>query len=271
MSAAFLKRPGNTDRVGRAWWAVVALFLIHGLVVSSWISRIPAVQASLQLSNGLLGLTLLSSALGAVTTIPFSGYLVSRFGSRPVAVVSSCGFCLVVILPGLAKGAWGLAGALFVYGILAAAMDVSMNAQGVEVERELGTPTMSRFHGMFSLGAMVGAFAGGLLAERGIGVLAHFCGSALFNLVLVLAVSPFLIPDHQVEEHKEHRLAINKLPEVLVALSAIGFLMLLTEGAMADWTAVYLKQTLNASQGVAALGYAAFSGAMAIFRFRVTW
>ena len=259
----------GTDKpqIGRAWWGVVALFLIHGLVVSTWISRIPAVQASLQLSNGVLGLTLLSSAVGAVTTIPFTGYLVSRFGSKTVSIVGSCGFCLVVILPGLASGAWSLALALFVYGIFAAAMDVSMNAQGVEVERELGTPTMSRFHGMFSLGAMGGAFAGGLLAERGVAVLPHFAGSSLLNVIGVLAVSPLLIADRKHEEHGAHRLSFHRLPKVLVALSAIGFLMLLTEGAMADWTAVYLKQMMNASQGTAALGYAVFSGSMAVFRF----
>ncbi len=257
----------SPKQVGRAWWAVVSLFLIHGLVVSSWISRIPAVQANLKIGNGLLGLTLLSSALGAVTTIPLTGYLVSRFGSNRVSILSSCCFCLTVILPGLAKGAWSLAAALFVYGIFAAAMDVAMNAQGVEVERELGSPTMSRFHGMFSLGAMAGAFVGGLLAERGVPVLQHFTGSACVNLLGVLAVSPFLIADRKVESHKDHRLSLRKLPKVLIALSAIGFLMLLTEGAMADWTAVYLRQMLNASQGVAALGYAVFSGAMAIFRF----
>ena len=267
MSAVVTTERLKARQVTRAWWAVVALFLIHGLVVSSWISRIPAVQVSLKLGNGLLGLTLLSSALGAVSTIPLSGYLVTRFGSKPISILSSCCFCLVVILPGLATDAWSLAAALFVYGILAAAMDVSMNAQGVEVEHELGTSTMSRFHGMFSLGAMGGAFAGGLLAERDIGVLPHFTGSALLNLVGVLAVSPLLIPDRKIEGPETHRLSLKKLPKVLIALSAIGFLMLLTEGAMADWTAVYLRQMLHASQGLAALGYAVFSGAMAIFRF----
>lgn len=257
----------NELRTGRAWWAVVALFLIHGLVVSSWISRIPAVQSALHLSNGLLGLTLLSSAVGAVTTIPFTGYLVSRFGSKAVAILSSCGFCLSAILPGLAVGPWSLAAALYVYGVMAAAMDVSMNAQGVEVERELGKPTMSRFHGMFSLGAMIGAFIGGGLAERGVTVPHHLLGSALVNVAGVLAVSTLLIADRRVETTSEHRLSIFRLPKVLLALSAIGFLLLLSEGAMADWTAVYLRQSMHANEAIAAGGYAVFSGAMAIFRF----
>src|SRR3954454_16052148 len=179
----------------KAWWGVVVLFLVHGLVVSSWISRIPAVQTNLRLSNGLLGLTLLSSAIGAVLTIPAIGYLVSRFGSKRVCIASSVAFCLAVVLLGLAKDAVGLSVALFVFGALAAAMDVSMNAQGVEVEKGMKRPTMSRFHGMFSLGAMVGAAAGGAVAARGAPLVLHFGASATVNAFAVLLVAPLLVRD----------------------------------------------------------------------------
>lgn len=243
------------------------LFLVHGLVVSSWISRIPAIQTELRLSNGVLGLALLSSALGAVLTIPGVGYLVSRFGSKRVCIWSSAAFCLSVILPAVAFNALSLAAALFVYGALAAAMDVSMNAQGVEVEAGLQTPTMSRFHGMFSLGAMGGAGIGGAIAARGVSPLSHFLASAVVNLMIVLLAAPLLIEDEQRHGESEHRLPLRKIPKVLLALSAIGFCILLSEGAMADWTAVYLRQVLNAGPGIAAAGYSVFSGAMAVFRF----
>ena len=260
----------HTPSARRAWWGVVILFLVHGLIVSSWISRIPAVQIQLHLSNGVLGLTLLSAAVGAVCIIPLVGYLVSRFGSRSVSIVSSSAFCLSVILPGLAANALTLALALFVYGVFAAAMDVSMNAQGVEVEKQLGSPTMSRFHGMFSVGAMGGAAFGGWLATQGVTPPVHFAASALLNLVAVLSVASLLIPDsshaHEGIAHP-HRLPLRKTPKVLLALSAIGFCILLSEGAMADWTAVYLRQVMLAGPGTAALGYAVFSGAMAAFRF----
>src|SRR5436305_64959 len=100
----------------KAWWGVVVLFLVHGLVVSSWISRIPAVQTELQLSNGVLGLTLLSSAIGAVLTIPAVGYLISRFGSRRMSILSSFAFCWSIVLMSLATGAVSLGAALFVFG-----------------------------------------------------------------------------------------------------------------------------------------------------------
>ncbi len=257
--------------VNRAWYGVVVLFLIHGIVVASWISRIPGVQNALHLTNGILGLTLLSSAVGAVLTIPFSGYLVSKYGSKLVCGAASIAFCLSVILPGLARSAVTLALALFAYGVFAAGMDVAMNAQGVEVERRLGKPTMSRFHGMFSLGAMIGAGFGGLLAAHEVPPLRQFTGSALVNVLGVLAALPLLIRDAPQAEETEHRLSFRNLPIVLVALSAIGFLMLLSEGAMADWIAVYLRQQFKAGGGLAAWGFSVFSAAMALFRFLGDW
>src|SRR3954470_9602517 len=112
-----VRQPSAQRTIRKAWWGVLLLFLAHGLVVASWISRIPAIQVALHLKNGILGLTLLSSAAGAVSTIPLSGYLVSRYGSKPISVLSGVGFCLSLVLPGLAFDALSLAAALFVYGV----------------------------------------------------------------------------------------------------------------------------------------------------------
>ncbi len=257
----------DSKAVSAGWWGTVALFLIHGLVVATWVSRIPAVQSTLRLSNGVLGVTLLSSALGAITTIPFTGYLVSRYGSKKISIGSSLLFCSSIVLLALAFNTLTLSAALFIFGAVAAAMDVSMNAQGVEVEKELRRPTMSRFHGMFSLGGMIGAGLGGAAAAHGVTVLPHFALSASLNLIAALAVAPLLLDRRETARHTERRLPLNKIPRVLFALSAIGFCCLLSEGAMGDWTAVYLKQVLHAGAGTAAAGYAVFSASMAVFRF----
>jgi MFS family permease len=255
-------------RLKAAWWGTVVLFLTHGLIVSTWVSRIPAIKASLHLPNGILGLTLLSSAVGAVCFIPYAGVLVSKYGSRNVCIGSGIGFCLSIIPISMAWNAPLLAAALFVYGAFSASMDVAMNAQGIDVERELRGPTMSRFHGMFSLGGMVGAAIGGTVAARGIVPLPHFAVSAVLNCVAIVAVRPILLQTHTgAVAGGEHRLPYNKIPPVLIALSAIGFCNLLSEGAIADWTAVYLRQALRAGPGTAAAGYAIFSGSMAVFRF----
>ena len=184
-----------------------------------------------------------------------------------MAAVTSIAFCCGLVLLSVAFNAVTLALALFFFGAMAAGMDVAMNAQGVEVEKELGTPTMSRFHGMFSLGGMAGAAIGGWVAARGVTPLPHFAASAVINLAAVLLAWPAMLDTHDTGVTEGHRLPLNKMPRVLFALSAIGFCILLSEGAMADWTAVYLKQALRAGPGLAAEGYAVFSAAMACFRF----
>ena len=253
--------------VAGAWWGTAVLFLVHGIVVGTWVSRIPAIQAQLHLQNGVLGLTLLSSAIGAVSTMPVTGSLVSRYGSKKVTSISSVLFCTAVVLMACAVSAITLAAALFVFGAVAAAMDVSMNAQGVEVENALRKPTMSRFHGMFSVGAMAGAAAGGVAAAHDVVPVAHFAVSGLLNLIAVLAVIRLLLDTHAVAVQRHERIHWAKLPPMLIAISGVGFCILLSEGAMADWTAVYLRQILRAGAGTAAAGYAAFSAVMAVFRF----
>ena len=248
-----------------AWWATVVLFLVHGLVVGTWVSRIPAIQSALHLNNGVLGMTLLSSAVGAVCTIPVTSWLLGRFGSRKVTGASSLAFCLAVALPGLAGNAAALAVALFVFGALASAMDVSMNTHGVEVEKLLGRPTMSRFHAMFSLGAMGGAGLGGWVAGEHIRPLVHFMAAGLIAFGAVSGVLALLLKTQRHAAAKA-KWRLRKIPRVLLALSAIGFCILLAEGAMADWTAIYLHQVLHAGPTVAAEGYAAFAAAMALFR-----
>jgi MFS family permease len=241
------------------------LFLVHGFVVGSWVSRIPAVQSAVRVDNGILGLVFLSSALGAICAIPVSGTLVSRFGSKSICVGSTVAFCLAMAPLGIARHPLSLAAALFVFGATAATMDVAMNAQGVEVEKLLRHPTMSRFHGMFSLGAMAGAACGGWVASRGIAPATHFATVALLDLAAALAITSWLI-DSLPAATRSAGFKLAKIPRVLVALSIIGFCILLTEGAMADWTAIYLRHDLNAGPGLAAQGYSVFSAAMATCR-----
>lgn len=256
----------TSRRINAAWWGTVVLFLAHGLIVATWVSRIPAIKSSLRLNDAVFGLALLSSAVGAVCTIPFTGWLIGRFGAKNMSIAAGIAFCCSLVLPAAAFNAYSLAGALFVFGAAAAAMDVSMNAHGVGVEKQLGSPTMSRFHAMFSLGGMAGAAIGGLVARNAIPPLPHFGVSAAVNLAAVLLVSKVLLDAGERTRKGEHRLPLNKIPRVLLALSAIGFCILLAEGAIADWTALYLKQILKADAGTAAAGYAVFSAAMAIFR-----
>jgi MFS family permease len=248
------------------WWAVVARFLIHGLVVSTWVSRIPAVKSSLRLSDGALGLSLLGTAIGSLIAVPACGWLVDRGGSRAACIWTSIGLCLALPLPAFAAGAPSLFAALFVFGAMLGANDVAMNAQAVAVEKFLGNRTMSRFHAMFSVGGIAGASLGGLIASRGIGPRWHFLAAAAVLLAFSVFTSPLLMEARPERKAPGPGLRLGRFPAALLALCAIGFCIFLSEGAIADWTAVYLRQILRSSPGMAAAGYAVFSTSMAIFR-----
>ena len=156
----------------------MACFLVHGLVVSTWVSRIASVKSALHLGDGALGLALLGTAIGSVTAIPLSGALVVRRGSRQIARWTAAGFCLSLLGIPLAHDTATLFATLLFYGAMAGANDVAINAQAVATERFLGTPTISRFHAMFSIGGIAGASAGALLAGSGVPPAAHLVSAA---------------------------------------------------------------------------------------------
>jgi MFS family permease len=249
-----------------AWWAVVSRFLLHGLIVSTWVSRIPSIQSTLGLTNALLGLCLLGTAIGSLVAVPVTGWLVTRFGSKQVTTWSTVGFCLALVAPSLAVNAATLFAALTVYGAMAAANDVSINSQAVAVETAIGTPTMSRFHAMFSIGGMIGAILGGFAAAHEIVPHIHLGVASALCLIVSACTAPLLLDAPDRASKRATRLSLRRIPVALLTLSAIGFCMFLSEGAMADWTAVYLKQVLAAGSGLAAAGYAVFSAGMAVFR-----
>jgi Fucose permease len=253
-----------TNRITPSRNAVLLLFFLHGVIFATWVSRIPAVKNSLGLSASALGLSLLGVAIGSIPAMPLAGWLISHHGSRLVTIVASLGFCLA--LPGMAfaSDAVTLGLALALFGATAGAMDVAMNAHGVAVERLVGRSTMSLFHAMFSLGGMTGAAVGGLVAGNGMGPQAHFIAVCAFALLCTLLSVRGLLPASV--DATPHGPAFARITRPLLGLGILAFCFLLSEGVMADWTAVYLRQSLHADPGTAASGYAFFSAAMALGR-----
>ena len=153
--------------------AVALIFFVNGFVYASWVPRIAEIRAGLALSEGELGVALLMLAIGALVAMPATGGLIARHGSRTLTAAT-------VVLLGLALPPIAFAGgfawlclAFLFYGAATGALDVSMNAQGIAVERAYRRPIMSSLHGMFSIGAMAGAGATGLLASQGVGIVAQ--------------------------------------------------------------------------------------------------
>lgn len=250
------------DRSAR--WSVSVIFLINGTVFSSWVPHIPHVQERLGLSEGGLGLALLGMALGAIVAMPVSGWLISRVGSRRIMTVATVAFCLALPLPVLAPSPLTLAAALTLFGVCNGGMDVAMNAQAVAVETAYGRPIMSSFHGLFSAGGLVGAGLGGAALATDWVPRDHVLLVTILSMLLgLLALRGLRAEDSDASDPGP---TFVRPTGPLVGLGLLAFLVLVAEGAMADWSAVYLRNTLATGPGLAAAGYAAFSLAMAVGR-----
>jgi MFS family permease len=256
---------GPAGYLGSARAAVLAVFFTNGVVIGTWVVRIPAIKERLGLGEGLLGVVLLGAAVGALVAMPVVGALVSRFGSRRVVGVSALALTVVLPTPGLAPSLPLLVLAVVLLGAANGGLDVAMNAQAVAVERGYGRPIMSSFHAAWSFGGLGGAALGGLLASRGVGPLPHFAAVAvLATIAFVVAYGALLSSGADASE--EGTPAFARPTRALLGLGIISFCVLLGEGAMGDWSAVYLDDTLRTGPGFAAAGYAAFSLSMAFGR-----
>ncbi|MDP9370632.1 MAG: MFS transporter, partial [Chloroflexota bacterium] len=249
--------------------AVTAIFAVNGLILSNWVPRIPAVQRNLDLSEGRLGLALLGVAVGALLAMPLIGGLVARFGSRPATTVAVVALAATVPLPALAGGLGTLTLALVLLGAANGALDVAMNAQAVAVERRFGHPIMSSFHAAFSFGGLAGAILGGLAAAAGIDPLPHLAVVGVVGAGLGITAARGLLPaaaDARRETPTGTGPTFARPSRRLVGLGILAFCCLLGEGAMADWSAVYLDGSLGTGPGLAAAGFASFSLTMAFGR-----
>ena len=243
---------------------VAILFFLNGMSFATWATRIPAVQARLALTPGELGLALFGTAAGALVAMNLSGYLATRFGSRSVTTIAALSLCLMLPLLALAPTLPALVTTLVLFGASNGSMDVAMNTQGVAVERQYGRPILNSFHACYSFGGLVGALVGGFVASHGIAPLPHFLGIALLCTILTLSAARSLLPTHT--DAQRTGVAFARPTRAILALGLVAFCVVLGEGAIADWSAIYLNGTLRTGAGLAAAGYAAFSVVMAVGR-----
>jgi predicted MFS family arabinose efflux permease len=241
------------------------MFLLNGTVFASWVPHIPAVKARLALNDAQLGLLLLCIAAGSMASLAIAGWAVSRLGSRAVTVGAALGLALTLPLPLATASVTVTATTLVAFGAFNALLDVAMNAQAVEVQERYGRSIMSSFHGCFSLGGLCGAALGGGFIAAGVGDLRHPLAVAAAAVLCIGVASAALLrspPTRAAREPVFVRPTGALLPLGLLALGA-----LMVEGAMADWSALYLHDTLRATPQFAAAGFAVFSLAMALGRF----
>jgi MFS family permease len=249
----------------RARVALAAIFFANGAGFASWVPHVPMVQAKLGLDPSVLGLALLAMAAGALGGIRVSGWATARVGSRTVVATSALVFFAALALPVVAPSLRALVASLALLGAGNGALDVAMNAHAVAVESRWSRPIMSSFHAMWSAGGLVGAGVAAAALARDATPLAHVATATLvFGGLAAVAVRE-LLPAHA--DLTPDAPAFVRPSGAALGLGAVAFLALLSEGAMGDWSAVYLQRSLGASPATGALGFAAFSLAMAAGRF----
>jgi predicted MFS family arabinose efflux permease len=243
--------------------AVAGAFLLNGLVFGTWAARIPALQTALGLSDGDLALALVALNGGAIAGLQAGAALVSRVGSRSVLRVALPAFALLLLPIAAAPTVAALAFALATSAAVNSVVDVAINANALTVERGHGRAVMSRLHAMLTLGGIVGAVGGTVAAHLETGVLAHFTLVAVISASAALVLSRWLASDRAVP--KEGQPGPAPRARWLLGLGGLAFCVTLAEGSGNDWTAAYLHD-LGAGDAFAAMGVAAFLGAMTVGR-----
>ncbi|AXE94581.1 MFS transporter [Paraburkholderia terricola] len=245
--------------------ATIGVFLANGFGIGAWAVEVPRIKESLALSDTALGIALFAFALGAIVAMPLAGQLAPRFGSGRATSLLGAAFVVALPLPAFAPGMAALCIVLFILGAANGALDVSMNGHASTIETQWRSPIMASFHAAWSAGGLLGAATGALLQKGGVGVIG---GLLLPGVVIgIVIVAAALLALRDLGPRAAASSSGFAWPSGgVMKLAMLAFLCMLVEGAVADWSAVYLRSTLNQEASVAAVGYSAFALSMAACR-----
>ncbi|HUX94976.1 MAG TPA: MFS transporter [Bacteroidales bacterium] len=248
--------------------AVALIYFCTGLSFATWASRIPDIKTSLHLTDGMLGSILFALPAGQFAMMPFSGRLVTRFGSHRVLLLSLPLYTLCLNNIGLVREGWQLAIALFLFGLAGNLNNISINTQGVSAEHLYDRPIMATFHGGWSLAGFTGALIGLLMINLKIPPHTHFFIVILMVWAILWFSYPRLI---KWETSAAKDIPVKKFfsrPDgILLQLGIIGFCSMASEGAMFDWSGIYFRDVVKAPASLVILGYTSFMIMMATGRF----
>ena len=257
-------RPRHVHRL-----AVSTSFLLQGLCFSTWASRIPTVQQKMHLSETALGGVLLAVPVGLIASLPITGWLVAKYGSRNLTVIAVLLYSGVLPLLGLAQNTTQLMAALIFFGFASNMANISVNTQGVGVEAIYGKSILATFHGVWSLAGFLGAALGSFMIGWGVSPFQHFVLMAGVIWVGVALMRPYLVPADAPSPGDQ---PLFVLPDKsLMLLGILAFCSLLAEGTMFDWSGVYFKKIVLADKAQVGLGFSAFMSMMATGRFIADW
>lgn len=250
---------------------VSVFFFLQGLVFSTWASRIPDIKNLLKLTDAGLGAVLFALPVGQFSAMALSGYLVSRFGSKKTLTLAALLYPAGLVLLGTVTTVWQLAAGLFFFGICGNLSNISVNTQGVGVERLYRRSIMASFHGLWSLAGFLGGVISSFMVADKIEPFTHFCIIYIVTFLLLLLARPYILPrDANQGKNKVGKIFI-KPDRYIVRLGFIAFASMICEGTMFDWSGVYFEKVVEAPVELTRLGYVAFMSTMSGGRFAADW
>ncbi|MEV6537925.1 MFS transporter [Streptomyces sp. NPDC051665] len=262
------------DSLRGARIATFVYFSLCGTLMGTWVVNIPAIEERVGITHATLGGLLVLLGLGAFIGMQVAGRLTDRLGARVVVPATGVLCSAALVLPGLPRDPWTLAGALLVFGFCNGCLDVSMNAHAVHVEKAYGRPVMSAFHATFSVGGVLAALVGAATASAGLSPAAGMAAMGVLGIAIALLPARALLPaapttaDTNPAENVEHTPAADRSStrRRIWILAALALMVMLCEGAANDWSALHLKDVLGAPASIAAFAYGTFAATMTIGR-----
>ena len=276
MQTAPIPMPSPLVSIRRSQYAVATLFLILGFNFSTWAARIPALKMQLNLSTAEVGVLLLSGGLGAVFSFPITAGLLHKLGARRLCILAGAILPALLICLAYAPNYPIAMTCMVIEGIVISCLNVAMNAKGVEIELVGAQPIMSRLHAIFSLGSLLAAAFASAITLMTDSLIAHFLISALILWLGLGICIPHLLDDVADPLNNKHKNPIEFPSSMALWLGLIAFSGTIIEGAMSDWSALYLKEVTGASAQMAPMGIVSVAGSMFLARWfgdsaRATW
>ncbi len=243
---------------------ISAYFFCCGLIFSTWAARIPFIKDRFELNDAALGGILFMLPLGSVSALPIAAWVIGRFGSRRVTAFSAMIYAFLLWQLSVVNAVVALTLVLFLFGFVGDLMNISMNTQGLSVQRLLKKPILSGLHAQWSFGALAGALAGGWSLRISLTTQQHFLSIGILVALVSILFSFFMVADSPQED--TGRKNFTWPDKSIFLLGAICFCNTMAEGAMADWSSLYYRQLIDGNSQMTTTGYVAFTLAMAVGR-----
>jgi len=250
--------------------AVAAFFFVQGLSFAAWASRIPDIKNMLHLTEGGLGTVLLALPIGLMASLPISGWMVTKYGSKKMVLIGAIFYAITLTFIGFATRTEQLVIVLFAFGLWGNLCNIAVNTQAVAVEQVYGKSIMASFHGLWSMAGFLSAMIGTFFISVNIPPQVHFMVIAVVAFAIIFTAYKHTMPDAE-KNNDEAQPMFVKPDRDLLMLGLIGFCAMVCEGAMFDWSGVYFMEVVKVPASMKTMGYVAFMGTMTGGRFAGDW